>query len=29
MTGRPAAGRVRELDAKLAAEHEAAAKVPG
>ena len=29
MTGRPAAGRVRELDAKLAAEHEAAAKVAG
>ena len=28
MTGRPAAGRVRELDAKLAGEHEAAAKVP-
>jgi glutathione S-transferase len=27
MTGRPAAGRVRELDAKLAGEHEAAAKV--
>ena len=29
MTGRPAAGRVKELDAKLSAEHEAAAKVPG
>ena len=29
MTGRPANGKVRELDAKLAAEHEAAAKVPG
>jgi glutathione S-transferase len=27
-TGRPAVGRVKELDAKLAAEHEAAAKVP-
>ena len=26
VTGRPAAGKVRELDAKLAAEHEAAAK---
>jgi glutathione S-transferase len=27
MTGRPAAGKVKELDAKLGAEHEAAAKV--
>jgi glutathione S-transferase len=29
MTGRPAVAKVNELDAKLAAEHEAAAKVPG
>src|SRR5690349_16892242 len=29
VTARPAFGRVKELDAKLAAEHEAAAKVPG
>jgi len=28
MTGRPAFNRVKELDAKLAAGHEAAAKVP-
>jgi glutathione S-transferase len=29
MTGRPAVEKVKDLDAKLAAEHDAAAKVPG
>jgi glutathione S-transferase len=29
LTGRPAVAKVNELDAKLAAEHEAAAKVAG